>query len=94
MPGSANLVQQLLETVQRRLEAKILERLNGAGGGGNGQLVSLIDEIYAEEQVELSDRASAAEQRGETVQAEMYRLIRSDLLPQAASTLRRRLRDA
>jgi hypothetical protein len=91
MANSSGLVQELLETVQRRMETKVLERLNGAEAAGGG-VAELIDAVYAEEQSELVSRAAAAEAGGEGVQAEMYRLMRSDLLPQAVAILRGRLR--
>ena len=52
----------------------------------------MIDDVYAGELSELDERAAAAEAEGEKVQAEMYRLMRSDLLPQAVAALRGRLR--
>ena len=85
------LVRQLLETVQKRMETKVLALLGDADGAAKG-VAALIDDVYAGELSELDERAAAAEAEGEKVQAEMYRLMRSDLLPQAVAALRGRLR--
>lgn len=88
--SQSDLVGQLLETMQRRVEAKVLRRLGDTGAAGAG-VAALIDDVCAEERADLATRASDAEESGEKVQAEMYRLISSDLLPQVAATLRSRL---
>ncbi len=87
------LVQQLLDTIRQRVETKVLTRLDGPGGAAKG-LGTLLDEVFAEERAELEARAAQARANGETVQAEMYLLMCSDLLPQAVESLRGRLHRA
>jgi chromosome condensin MukBEF complex kleisin-like MukF subunit len=90
MPPPEDLVQQLLDTIQQRLESKVLAQLNGAGGNASG-IGALIDAVCTQELAELNTRAAQAEAAGDQVQAEMYRLIGTDVLPQAAAALRERL---
>lgn len=84
------LVQQLLDTVQKRIEDKVLARLD-AKGGASRAIRAVLDEVIAEERNDLAARAERARAGGEDVQAEMYQAIRSDVLPLAADALRRRL---
>lgn len=90
MNDPGGLVDQLLETVQQRMEGKVLARLR-TPEGANRSIPALIDDIAAEESSELAARAKDASANGEDVQAEMYRLMQSELLPHAVKNLRARL---
>lgn len=91
MNDAGDLVHQLLDSVQQRMETKVLERLRASSDATRG-IATLIDEVCAEETLELKALAEKAKTEGQEVQAQMYRLMESDLLPQAAANLRDRLR--
>lgn len=91
MNDSDGLVQKLVEAAQQRMEGKVLERLASPEGAAAG-IATLLDEVLAAEQSELSSRAEQARANGEDIQADMYDTMRNHLLPYIIEQLRGRLR--